>query len=244
MVVAQEEERLGWQQVERGRLDEAELHFRRALELDPFRADALNGLGVIWMSWGELEHAQEFFQMAIAQAQLNLPRRKRHTGWEDANIRPYLRGLYHLAGTWVQQGLWEDAREPLEELLAWDPSGMNGEASYLAGQMYHRLGEWEEALAYYEAALERHPIAYYSMGLVYYEVERLKEADRAWAKALGVAPEACAFIAHFPQVIPIPLGEPVDDSFVVSSQYVRDNIDLWGDGARARIRAFCGRQSK
>lgn len=227
-VLAQEEEQLGWQHIENGQLEHAESHFRRALELDPFRADALNGLGTVYLKWGELSQALELFQMAIAQAELALPRKKRHTGWQDESIRPYLRGLYNLATTLSRLEYWDGVRESLEELLAWDPAGMDGTIFYLLGHAYHRLGRLAEALHAYREASGTAEVDY-SMGLLYLESQRTRDAERAWTRAIHHLAEVVPLLRYYPRVQPI--SSVGDTTFSRAARYVELQRDLWNEKA-------------
>ncbi|MHB1610412.1 MAG: tetratricopeptide repeat protein [Sulfobacillus sp.] len=231
-MLAQEEEQLGWKNIASGHLEHAESHFRRALELDPFRADALNGLGTVYLEWGELAQALELFQMAIAQAELGLPRKKRHTGWEDESVRPYLRGLHHLAMTLSRLEYWDGVREALEELLAWDPAGMGGAVFSLLGHALHRCGKLPEALHAYREASESAEVQY-SIGLIYFESNRAKEAEKAWRRAIGQLPDVVPLVRYYPVVQPI--NGASDSDFGRAARYVGLQRDLWTDGAREAL---------
>ncbi len=239
-MAAREEERLGWKDMEHGELENAEIHFRRALELDPYRADSLNGLGQVYLSWGELEQAQELFQMALAQAEQDLPRNKRHTSWDDASIRPYLRALYHLGVTLFRQERWDEAQEPLEELVAWDAKALGGDGYYLLGLLGLRTGRPKDAAEFFQESLARYPEAFYSLGLSYFLQGRLTEARQAWSDGLDVVPGLSAFIVGFPALLPLPVWKSSDETFVRTSRYIENTIDLWTAPAKGDLRALMG----
>ncbi|MCY0884482.1 MAG: tetratricopeptide repeat protein [Firmicutes bacterium] len=243
-MAAQEEEAQGWQDIAQGELEAAERHFRRALELDPSRADALNGLGTVYLSWGDLEEAAELFRMAILQAEQDLPRRKRRTGWQDAQVRPYVRGLYHLSLTQIRRGLWDEAIDLLRELIAWDSGGMDGEAHYLLGQMQQRHGRLEEAAAAYTAASAHLDEAWYALGLVRFLEGREREARAAWREALGRLPGVVPFLLYYPRLVPIPAPRIEDTPFLILRRYVIDNADLWTSAARAALEELAREQSE
>lgn len=231
-----DEERLGWQEVERGAFDAAEDHFRRALDLDPSRPDSLSGLGLVYLSWGDLDEAEELFQLALLQAEKGLPRKKRRTSGRDPVVQPYLRALYHLAITYVRQDLWEESVEPLEQILAWDPEGMEGEAFPLLAEAYHRLGLATEAIYYYRAALDYDIWSWFSLGALYLSRGEVDEATTILRHAVNERPEAARWIAHFPKVVPLPNSAIDDVPFVDAVGYLVDHMDLWPASARAFLR--------
>lgn len=241
-MAAQDEEQLGWNCLNVEDYDGAERHFRRALELEPFRAESLNGLGMIYLVDGELDQARELFEMALTQAERHLPRKKRTTGWEDPEVRPYLRGLFYLALTNAEDGEWDHVGAPLEELIAWDIQGMDGDAYFLLAQAYHRTGQWEQAVHAYLEAGERRPEAFYSIGLIYFQWNRLRDAERFWLRALRRQPHTSFLITRYPRVRPIRVGRDSDQEFYTAAQYIDANADLWTEEARRALERVCQQQ--
>ncbi len=232
-MLAPEEEQLGWKHIANGQLENAESHFRRALELDPLRADALNGLGTVYLEWGELEQAQELFQMAIAQAEIQLPRKKRHTGWDDEVVRPYLRGLNQLALTFSKMDYWPGVQHALEELLAWDAEGMQGRAFSLLGEAYLRTGHLAESLHAYQEAPHT-PETDYTLGLIFFISGQVREASQAWERAYQKLPEALPLLCHYPVVRAI--GGASDTNFGRAARYAFTFTDLWTVESRVALR--------
>lgn len=234
-MVAIEEERMGWQEMRRGQLELAEDHFRRALELEPMRPDSLNGLGVVYLAWGELDEAEELFRMALIYAEKDLPRRRPQAAKLDPLVEPYLRALYHLAVTYIRQGLWDEAEIPLQQILAWDEDGMDGEAFALLGEACHRDGRLDEAVYYYERGLGHDVWCWYSLGSVYLSSGRSAEAERVLRHALHQEPEVGHWIMYFPKVVPLPNGTATDESFRQAVSYLVDHIDLWPEPSRRQL---------
>ncbi len=240
-MVAFEEERMGWEEMRAGQLEAAEDHFRRALELDPERPDSLIGLGVVYLSWGELEEAEELFQIALLQSEKDLPRRRRRHAGRDPAVQPYLRALYHLAITYIRQGLWQDAELPLRQIVAWDDEGMEGEAFPLLAEACHRLGHLDEAIGYYQAALEHDVWSWYSLGALYLAQGERTAAERVLRHALDQAPEVGQWIMYFPKVVPLPNGTARDESFRLAVSYLVDHIDLWPEALRHELEGIVER---
>lgn len=212
-------------------MDEAEGHFRRSLEMDPARVDALNGLGSVYLSWNELDEAAELFQMAIQMAEPELPRRRRRAGWQDPGLRPYLRALYSLAMTRIRRGAVEEASAPLEELIGWDPAGLDGEAFLLLGQCRQRLGQIEAAHALYEKARAKHVHAWYLHGLTAYLLGRPDEAARSLRTGATLLPEVAPLVAFHPQVRGLPV-DSAGDAHRHAVRFVDTTVGLWTSESR------------
>ncbi len=235
-MAARDEEMLGWKRLEQGQLERAEGHFRRSLEMDPERVEALNGLGQVYMAWDELDEAAELFQMALAIAEPRLPRGKRRTGWHDPHVRPYLRALHLLAMTRIRRGAYAAATEPLEAMFAWDATGVDGEAYLLLGQCRQRLGDIERADECYEKARLRRPHAWYLYGLTRLLLGHSSEAAHCFKSAVDVVPEVAPLLAFYPRVRGIGgEGAPRHRQAV---QFVSTTVDLFTRDSRDLIRAL------
>lgn len=215
--------------------DGAEQHFKRALEGDPFFPDALTGMAALYLRGGDMEQARELCEMATAQSEHLLPRTKRHTGWTDGSVRPYLRALYYLALTYIRQQAWALAQPALEEIVAWDVTGMQGEALNLLAQVLHRIDRREEAVHAYLQAAEYLPEDYYTAGLVLWQLGKRREAERMWRRGLERRPALAALIVHFPQVVPHPRGGDRDEDFGRIVDYLEYQGELWDEASRAEL---------
>lgn len=233
-LAARDEEILGWQRLEEGRLEEAEGHFRRSLELDPDRIDALNGLGMVYLRWDDLDEAAELFQMAIAMAEPLLPRRKRRTGWQDPAVRPYIRALMALAVTRVRRGAYDEAVAPLETAIAWDPGGAEGEAFLWLGQCHHRLGDLARAREAYGWARAKRPEAWFLHGLVADLMGDAAEARRSFRTGADLFPELTPLLAYYPRVRGFP-GGPGHGRYAQAVAFVEETIDLWTASAQRHL---------
>ncbi len=240
-MVAFEEEELGWQDMHAGQLEAAEDHFRRALDLDPMRSGSLVGLGVVYLTWGDLEDAEELFHLALLQAEEDLPDGLRPGSTHEPLLKPYLRALYYLAVTSVRQGRWQEAEVFLQQMLTWDAEGMEGEAFPLLAEAYHRSGHLEEAAYYYERSLDRDPWSWYSLGAVYLSLGDVSSAETLLRQALNQIPEVGQWIMHFPKVVPLPNGTLVDEAFRQAVSYLVDHIDLWPESSRKELQAIGAR---
>jgi DNA-binding SARP family transcriptional activator len=144
---------VGWLQLERGKLDDAELWMSRALELtddEPYghvRAIALNGLGMVRLYQGTLQEAADLFVAALEAG--------KH-GLETSALT--IRG--NLASALLQSGATDRAAELLGELMATyhRRSQFRGELSTLDdwARLHCQRGDGAAAL---QAALRAHELA-------------------------------------------------------------------------------------
>jgi len=237
-----DESQKGWDAIISEDWRGAEESFRAALEVDPLSPDALTGMAALSLRSGDPEQARELCEMATAQAERDLPRTKRHTGWEDKNIRPYLRALYYLSLSYVAQHAWALAQPALEEIVAWDVTGMQGEALDLLAQVLHRIDRLEEALHAYLEAAEYIPENYYSAGLILFRMGKQREAERFWRRGLERRPRLAVLIANYPQVIPIPRRTHMDREFSRAVQYLQYNGELWDESSKAELAGLYDRR--
>jgi tetratricopeptide (TPR) repeat protein len=80
--------------------------------------------------------------------------------------------------------------QPTAEPVPEEPA--TAQEFFLVGNQHARMGEFEEAIAAYQAALElepEHVSALTNLGVAYYNSQKLEEAVAAYQRALAVAPE-------------------------------------------------------
>jgi tetratricopeptide (TPR) repeat protein len=229
-VAAEDLEREGWQYLAEGRLEEAEGMFRRALELNPDRAEALMGLGQVYVAWDDVDDAIELFQMALSLIEPRLPRGRRRVSPSDPVVRPYCDGLAWLAFARMRRDQWQEAIAPLEEILAWDPGGRDGEIWLWLGLCHHRLGQWSDALRCYDRARPKQPAGWYLYGLVAIKTGATAEAVKSFRVGADVWPEAAPLLAYYPRVRGLdrhPTPPAPDDRHADAVHFVEATIDLW-----------------
>lgn len=238
----QQASQLGWEAIGNHEWEQAEEHFRGVLEFNPFHADALAGMAALYLNAGDIEQARELCEVAAAQAERDLPRSKRHTGWDDAVLRPYLRSLYYLSLTYIRQDAWALAQPALEEIVAWDVSGMEGRALTLLAQVLHRIERWEEAVHAYLQAAEYFPEDYYTAGLLLFQLGKSREAERMWRRALDRRPDLATFIVHYPRLVPHPRGGGISLEFQQTIDYLQSQGAFWDEPSKAELSQLYGRR--
>ncbi len=129
-----------------GNSTEAEKYWKKALELNPKRPDAYNGMGWTTFEKGEYEKAVEFWRKAL-------------------EINPKMPAVHNsIAQTLIIMGRYDDViKEAQEELKVTPQSSLS---YFLIGQGYLKQKEYEKAKKYYETAIELRPDymnAYYGL---------------------------------------------------------------------------------
>jgi|YNPBryBLVA2012_1023415.scaffolds.fasta_scaffold00596_13 tetratricopeptide (TPR) repeat protein len=88
-----------------------------------------------------------------------------------------------------------------QALVNWSPEmPLTGADCLLLGQVWQRLGEWEQALSYYQRACEVQPEAWenwYHLGLALNHLHRYAEALKSFEHALSLQPQASQIHQHW-----------------------------------------------
>ncbi|MGX4773658.1 tetratricopeptide repeat protein [Bradyrhizobium guangdongense] len=125
---------LFWQ---RKRMEEAVLHFQRALQLDPQYLEAANSCGCLLFNLGRYAEALECLDIA-------------------EKLDPNSAALYQMRGACLQEAnRFEEAEADYEKSIALD-SGL-AETHNNLGLLHSRLGRFEQAIACFDRSLELRP---------------------------------------------------------------------------------------
>ncbi|MEP6654700.1 MAG: tetratricopeptide repeat protein, partial [Myxococcales bacterium] len=152
---------------------EARTHFRKATELDPMFFEAWHDLGWLDASRGNFARAATSFSKAL-------------------EIQPGSRETaLALAESWRRAGSFKKAAKLYGERLAAQPGDVELRNRYI--QVLRDAGELEEAMIQTKIALgqagesvAQTVLAYNSLGLIYYKMNKLELAETALRKALGL----------------------------------------------------------
>lgn len=122
----------GSEHLQAGRVDDARIHFERALEMNPSHEQALNLLGLSLFRLNQLDRARQIFGELV----FNNP------------IEPSLR--LNLAMVHLKTGKLDDAKIELERVLELSPD--HPRATSYMGLVLERKGDLDRAAIYYEKA--------------------------------------------------------------------------------------------
>src|SRR6185295_13615566 len=154
-----------------GHLEEAEIIYRRILEIAPDQSDALHFLGVLSHRRGRSESAIELIERSIA-------------------IDPSQPDRYNnLGNVFIELGRLSEATDALEHAIALEPA--HADAYNNLGAVLKARGRLEEAAAAYQKAIDLNPNhvnAYNNFGNLLSSRGLIKEAVAYYCKAITLMP--------------------------------------------------------
>jgi tetratricopeptide (TPR) repeat protein/peroxiredoxin len=194
---------------ERGYMEQAETCFERALRDDPSAAEALYGIGSVYLQQQKTEKARESFARAVQlhanypdtlpNAWNNLGILAARAGRTDEAIQNFQRALQldsdhlialdNLGNAYREKRRWEDAKTVLRRALQLNPE--DPEANYSLGMVFAQLNDTELAYEYLQKALAARPAypeALNNLGILYLHTQRQKEAESSFKESIRGAP--------------------------------------------------------
>jgi len=193
---------------QRGYYDQAEASFRLALRDDPQSAEALYGLGSVYLKQQKPSDARGAFERAIklpASYPGTLPNAWNNLGllatqqgrtadailyFEEAlKLSPdHLIALENLGNAYRQQKRWDEARRTLDRAVEIGPT--DPEANYSLGMVYAQLDQSDRAYEYLQKALQLrpgYPEALNNLGVLYLRTQRRDQAVASFEECIRVA---------------------------------------------------------
>jgi tetratricopeptide (TPR) repeat protein len=194
---------------QRGYLDQAEVAFQQAFRDDPSSAEALYGVGSVYLNQNKNAAAREAFERAVkltASYPTTLPDAWNNLGviatregrnadsiacFEQAlKVNPqYLLSLDNLGNAYRLQKQWGDARKVLERALQVAPD--DAEANYSLGMVFAQTGDNAKAYEHLQRALKArpdYPEALNNLGVLYLVTRRRDEAVASFEECIRVGP--------------------------------------------------------
>ena len=194
---------------QRGYLDSAQVAFQQALRDDPNSAEALYGIGSVYLNQNKNAAAREMFERCIkltATYPDTLPDAWNNLGvlatrenriensvdcfQQALKLNPrHLLTLTNLGNAYRVQKRWGDARDILEQAVGVSPE--DAEANYALGMVFAQTGESAKAEEHLQRALNTRPIypeALNNLGVLYLVTRRRDEAVASFEQCLRLAP--------------------------------------------------------
>jgi tetratricopeptide (TPR) repeat protein len=195
---------------ERGYPETSESFFRRALQDDPASAEALYGLGSVYLQQEKLKEARQSFERVL-QLQSSYPGTIPNV-WNNLGILSAREGnapaaidffqralqidsahriaLLNLGNAYRQRKDWSAAKSTLQRALELEPD--DPEANYSLGMVCAQLDESDRAYEYLKRAIALRPVypeALNNLGVLYLRTKRPHDAIQSFDESIRVAPE-------------------------------------------------------
>jgi tetratricopeptide (TPR) repeat protein len=197
---------LGNALLQKGKVDEALVHYQQALQIKPDSAETHNNLGNALLQQGKVDEAIAHWQQALqikpdfAEAHNNLGNallRKGQVGEATAHcqqalqIKPdFAEAHNNLAMTLLKMGRVDEAIAHFQQALQIKPD--YAEAHNNLGNVLLQQGSVEEAITHYQKALQIKPDyanAHINLGIALFKKGRVDDAIVHFQKALQVTPD-------------------------------------------------------
>ena len=194
---------------QRGYLDQAEASFQQAFRDNPTSAEALYGVGSVYLNQNKNAAARDEFERTVKlqasypdtmpDAWNNLGVIATREGHIESSIQQFQQALalnpHHLAAldnlgnAYRLLKRWDDARNALERALAVAPR--DAEANYGLGMVFAQTDETGKAYEYLQRALQNrpdYPEALNNLGVLYLLTQRRNDAVATFERCIRVAP--------------------------------------------------------
>lgn len=194
---------------QRGYLDQAAVAFEQALHDDPTSAEAVYGIGSVYLNQNKNAAAREMFEHCVKlqptypdtlpDAWNNLGVLATRENRVDQAIRDFqqavkvnprhLLSLDNLGNAFRLEKRWDDARAVLERAIAVAPE--DPEANYSLGMVFAQNGDTDRAYEYLQRALKARPAypeALNNLGVLYLVTNRRDQAVATFEQCIQVAP--------------------------------------------------------
>ena len=194
---------------QRGYLDQAGIFLQQALRDDPSSAEALYGIGSVYLNQNKNAAARDAFERCV-KLTANYPDTQ-PDAWNNLGVLDtregkltdavdkfqralklnprHLLSLNNLGNAYRSLKQWQDARSILEQAIAISPD--DAEANYGLGMVYAHANDTQNAYDYLQRALKSrpdYPEALNNLGVLYIMTQRPGEAIATFEQCVRVAP--------------------------------------------------------
>jgi tetratricopeptide (TPR) repeat protein len=195
---------------QRGYFDQAAASFRQALQDDPSSAEALYGLGSVYLNQQKTADARESFE-AVTRLRSGYPETLPNA-WNNLGLLATREGkigdavayfqkaleisprhfvaLENLGNAYRQQHRWDEARDTLEKALS--VNAQDADATYSLAMVFAQIGDTDHAYEYLRKALELrpgYPEALNNLGVLYLRTQRPDDAVASFEECIRKAPD-------------------------------------------------------
>jgi len=194
---------------QRGYLDQAEVCFQQALRDDPSSAEALYGIGSVYLNQNKNDASRAAFERSVKlpanypdtlpDAWNNLGVIATREGRADDSVQYFQKALQlnphhllsldNLGNAYRLEKRWDEARSALQRALEVAPQ--DPEANYSLGMVFAQNGDTAKAYEYLQRALSArpdYPEALNNLGVLYVVTRRRDEAVASFEKCIRAAP--------------------------------------------------------
>jgi len=156
---------------QKNNIKDAQIYYRKVLELDPNYINALNNIGVIFQGLGKKQRAKECFEKAI----------KINPNYADA--------YYNLGNIFKDLGKNQKAKEFFEKAIEINPN--YADAHNNLGNVFKDSGNLQKAKEFFEKAIENNPNhagALNNLGVIFKELKKNREAKNCFEQVIKINP--------------------------------------------------------
>jgi tetratricopeptide (TPR) repeat protein len=194
---------------QRGYLDQAEVAFQQAFRDDPSSAEALYGIGSVYLNQNKNDAAVEIFERVVkltANYPETLPDAWNNLGviatrearvadsvkcfQQALQLNPrHLLSLDNLGNAYRFEKRWDEARTTLERALQFAPH--DAEANFSLGMVFAHTGETDKAYQFLQRAVQARPAypeALNNLGILYLRTDRRNDAVASFEECIRAAP--------------------------------------------------------
>ena len=194
---------------QRGYLDQAEVSFQQALRDDPSSAEALYGIGSVYLNQNNNAAARSMFERCV-QLKPNYPETL-PDAWNNLGVLAtrennldqavqcfqkalstnphHLLSLDNLGNAYRAEKRWQEAQQDLELAVSIAPE--DPEANYSLGMVFAQTNDTGKAYDYLQRALKArpdYPEALNNLGILYLVTNRRDEAVASFEKCIRISP--------------------------------------------------------
>ena len=194
---------------QRGYLEPAEASFEQALQDDPSSAEALYGIGSVYLNQHKIAAAREMFERSVKlqpkypetlpDAWNNLGVLDTQEGRIPDSVEQFLKALQlnphhllalvNLGNAYRAEKRWDSARQVLQRAVDLAPN--DPEANYALGMVFAQTDDTAKAYDHLQAALRarpNYPEALNNLGVLYLVTQRRDDAMASFEQCIRVAP--------------------------------------------------------